>query len=104
MTLSNLKNQSGYLSKHPGEVHLMKYYPVRLMEKDIYFLPRHNRLHNISPSNINYLANIYALKSLGVTDIISVSAVGSLKERLTPGKFVIVDQFIDRTYLRKNFF
>ena len=73
-------------------------------EKQIYFLPRHNRLHNISPSNINYLANIYALKSLGVTDIISVSAVGSLKEDLTPGKFLIVDQFIDRTYLRKKTF
>lgn len=72
--------------------------------KHIYFLPRHNRLHNISPSNINYLANIYALKSLGVTDIISVSAVGSLKEDLVPGKFVIVDQFIDRTYLRKKTF
>ena len=73
-------------------------------EKQIYFLPRHNRLHNISPSNINYLANIYALKSLGVTDIISVSAVGSLKEDLTPGKFLIIDQFIDRTYLRKKTF
>ena len=73
-------------------------------EQQIYFLPRHNRLHNISPSNINYLANIYALKSLGVTDIISVSAVGSLKEDLTPGKFLIIDQFIDRTYLRKKTF
>ena len=73
-------------------------------KKHVYFLPRHNRFHNISPSNINYLANIYALKSLGVTDIISVSAVGSLKEDLVPGKFVIVDQFIDRTYLRKKTF
>ena len=73
--------------------------------KNIFFLPRHNRAHNLSPSNINYQANIYALKSLGITDIISVSAVGSLKENLSPGKFVIVDQFIDRTFARnKTFF
>ena len=72
--------------------------------KNIFFLPRHNRVHNLSPSNINYQANIYALKSLGITDIISVSAVGSLKENLSPGTFVIVDQFIDRTYMRKKTF
>ena len=73
-------------------------------DKIIHFLPRHNRKHNISPSNINYRANIYALKTLGITDIISVSAVGSLRESLPPGKFVLVDQFIDRTYLRKKTF
>ena len=56
------------------------------------------RGHKISPSNINFRANIDALKQLGVTDIVSVSAVGSLKEDLPPGKFVIVDQFIDRTF------
>ena len=73
--------------------------------KDIYFLPRHGRGHTISPSKINFRANIDALKQLGVTDIISVSAVGSLKEDLFPGKFVIVDQFIDRTFARnKTFF
>ena len=73
--------------------------------KDVYFLPRHGRGHSISPTNINFRANIDALKQLGVTDIVSVSAVGSLKEKLPPGKFVIVDQFIDRTFARKkNFF
>jgi len=74
-------------------------------EKEVFFLPRHARGHKISPSNINFRANIDALKQLGVTDIISVSAVGSLKEDLPPGKFVIVDQFIDRTFARnKTFF
>ena len=73
--------------------------------KEIYFLPRHGRGHVIPPSKINYRANIDALKQLGVTDIVSVSAVGSLKEDLSPGKFVIVDQFIDRTFARnKTFF
>jgi 5'-methylthioadenosine phosphorylase len=66
-------------------------------DKEVFFLPRHGRGHFISPSNINFRANIDALKQLGVTDIVSVSAVGSLKEDLPPGKFVIVDQFIDRT-------
>ena len=73
--------------------------------KEIYFLPRHGRGHFISPSEINFRANIDALKQLGVTDIVSISAVGSLKENLPPGKFVIVDQFIDRTFARnKTFF
>ena len=73
--------------------------------KEVYFLPRHGRGHFISPSNINFRANIDALKQLGVTDIVSVSAVGSLKENLPPGKFVIIDQFIDRTFARnKTFF
>ena len=73
--------------------------------KDVFFLPRHGRGHYINPSNINFRANIDALKQLGVTDIVSVSAVGSLKEMLSPGKFVIIDQFIDRTFSRnKTFF
>ena len=73
--------------------------------KEVYFLPRHGRGHYISPSKINFRANIDALKQLGVTDIVSVSAVGSLREDLSPGKFVIVDQFIDRTFARnKTFF
>ena len=68
-------------------------------------MPRHSRGHKINPSNINFRANIDALKQLGVTDILSVSAVGSLKEELEPGKFVLVDQFIDRTFARvKTFF
>ena len=72
--------------------------------KEVYFLPRHGRGHQISPSKINFRANIDALKQLGVTDIVSVSAVGSLKEDLSPGKFVIVDQFIDRTFARAKTF
>ena len=72
--------------------------------KEVFFLPRHGRGHSISPTNINFRANIDAFKQLGVTDIVSVSAVGSLKENLEPGKFVIVDQFIDRTFARKKTF
>ena len=67
--------------------------------KEVYFLPRHGRGHFISPSNINFRANIDALKQLGVTDIVSVSAVGSLKEDLPPGKFVIVDMYWIRVFL-----
>ena len=78
---------------------------AQLGKEEICFIPRHARGHKINPSNINFRANIDALKQLGVTDIISVSAVGSLKEDLEPGKFVIVDQFIDRTFARsKTFF
>ena len=78
---------------------------AKLGKEEICFIPRHSRGHKINPTNINFRANIDAMKQLGVTDIISVSAVGSLKEDLNPGKFVIVDQFIDRTFLRiKTFF
>ncbi len=73
--------------------------------QQLVFLPRHGRGHKIPPSDINYRANIDALKRAGVSDIISVSAVGSLREDLAPGTFVIVDQFIDRTFSRtKSFF
>ena len=69
------------------------------------FLPRHGRGHKLSPTGINYRANIDALKRQGVTDIISLSACGSLREGLEPGTFVVVDQFIDRTFAReKSFF
>ena len=78
---------------------------ARIEKEEIYFIPRHSRGHKINPTNINFRANIDAMKQLGVTDIISVSAVGSLKENLEPGKFVIIDQFIDRTFSRiKTFF
>jgi len=70
----------------------------------IYFLSRHGKGHKFSPSGINYLANIESLKQCGVTDIYSLSAVGSLKESLDPGTFVIIDQFIDRTLFRKKSF
>ena len=68
------------------------------------FLPRHGRGHVIPPSEVNYRANIDALKRSGVSEILSVSAVGSLREDLKPGMFVIVDQFIDRTIARKKSF
>ena len=69
------------------------------------FLPRHGRGHVHSPSTVNYRANIDALKRLGCTDIVAVSAVGSLREDYVPGDFVIVDQYIDRTFAReKSFF
>lgn len=68
------------------------------------FLPRHGRGHRIPPDEINYRANIDAMKRLGVTEILAIGAVGSLKEELPPGTFVIVDQFIDRTINRKKSF
>jgi 5'-methylthioadenosine phosphorylase len=77
----------------------------KLDGNQVVFLPRHGRGHKFSPSEINFRANIDALKRVGVTDIISLSAVGSLKEELPPGTFVLVDQFIDRTFARpKSFF
>ena len=77
----------------------------RLGDVQCVFLPRHGRGHPTSPTHLNYRANIDALKRAGVTDILSLSAVGSLKEGLPPGHFVIVDQFIDRSFAReKSFF
>ena len=77
---------------------------AKLDKEEICFIPRHGRGHKINPTNINYRANIDAMKQLGVTDIISISAVGSLKENLSPGTFVIADQFIDKTFARASTF
>ena len=76
----------------------------RIGGTDAVFLPRHGRGHRLSPSGINYRANIDALKRVGVTDIVSVSACGSFREELAPGTFVLVDQFIDRTHGRASSF
>jgi len=77
----------------------------KLEGAELVFLPRHGRGHRHSPSEVNYRANIDALKRVGCHDVISVSACGSFKEHLPPGSFVIVDQFIDRTFMRqKSFF
>ena len=77
----------------------------RLGDVQVRFLPRHGRGHPTPPSRLNYRANIDAMKRAGCTEIISLSAVGSLREDLPPGHFVIVDQFIDRTFARvKSFF
>jgi len=76
-----------------------------LQGQKVIFLPRHGRGHRISPTGLNFRANIEALKKAGCTEIISLSAVGSLKSELEPGTFVIIDQFIDRTFAReKSFF
>ncbi len=76
----------------------------RIGQTEAVFLPRHGRGHKLSPSGINYRANIDALKRAGVTDIVSVSACGSFKEELYPGLFVLVDQFVDRTFGRQSSF
>ena len=81
----------GRLGSGPGAVELA-------------FLPRHGRGHRVPPSEVNYRANIAALKSLGVTDLLSLSAVGGLRADLPPGHFVIVDQYVDRTTGRANSF
>jgi 5'-methylthioadenosine phosphorylase len=70
----------------------------------VVFLPRHDQGHRLSPSDINYRANIDILKRAGVTDLVSLSACGSFKEDLPPGSFVLIDQFVDRTYKRENSF
>src|ERR1700758_1241525 len=70
----------------------------------VVFLTRHDKGHRLSPSDINYRANIDVLKRAGVTDLISLSACGSFKEELPPGTFVLVDQFVDRTYRRESSF
>ncbi len=77
---------------------------ARYHEQEIVFLPRHGREHGLPPHKINYRANIYAMKLAGVDRIISISAVGSLRELIHPGDFVLVDQFVDRTHDRGNTF
>jgi 5'-methylthioadenosine phosphorylase len=80
---------------------------LRIGEVDgltVVFLSRHDKGHRLSPSDINYRANIDALKRVGVTDLVSLSACGSFKEELPPGTFVLVDQFVDRTHLRQTSF
>lgn len=77
----------------------------RIGEVEVVFLARHGRGHRLSPSDVNYRANIDAMKRAGATDLISISACGSLREALAPGTFVLVDQFVDRTFAReKSFF
>jgi 5'-methylthioadenosine phosphorylase len=76
----------------------------RLHGIDVVFLPRHGRGHRIPPSSIDYRANVDALKRCGVTDLVSISACGSLREELSPGTFVLVDQFVDRTVARQSSF
>ena len=94
--LVNIKTPYGVPS---SRLHVSNYKTLKLV-----FLPRHGLEHTIPPHKINYRANIYALKKYGVTDIISVSAVGSLKNKHKPGEFILPDQFIDRTFNRVTTF
>ncbi len=77
---------------------------ARIGDHEVVFLPRHGRGHRLPPHKINYRANIYAMKLAGVNRIISISAVGSLREDIPPGDFVLVDQFVDRTHSRESTF
>jgi len=77
---------------------------ARINDQEVVFLPRHGHGHRIPPHKINYRANIYAMKLAGVNSIISISAVGSLRESIAPGDFVLVDQFVDRTSGREATF
>src|SRR5246127_4029991 len=102
--LRGLENARGEAIKSPwGEPSA----PVRhgmIAGLPIVFLPRHDKGHRLSPSDINYRANIDVFKGAGVTDLISLSACGSFKEELPPGTFVLVDQFVDRTHKRESSF
>ncbi len=77
---------------------------AKFHDQEVVFLPRHGRGHSIPPHKINYRANIYAMKLAGVNRIISISAVGSLRKKIAPGDFVLVDQFVDRTHSRESSF
>ena len=100
--LTNVRRQAVDTPFGAPSAHLMI---GTLGRQRILFLPRHGEGHRIPPSEINFRANMYALKAMGCTQLISISAVGSLREHLAPGRLVLVDQFIDRTYARaKSFF
>jgi 5'-methylthioadenosine phosphorylase len=81
-----------------------KIYELNYETTKFFFLPRHGSSHTISPSRVNYRANIDALKQLNVTDVLSISAVGSLNQNINPGVFVIIDQYIDQTKIRHSSF
>ncbi|MBF96985.1 MAG: S-methyl-5'-thioadenosine phosphorylase [Alphaproteobacteria bacterium MarineAlpha9_Bin4] len=102
--LKGLTNQKWVSTITPFGKPSDKILKAKYKSLDVMFLPRHGSNHNISPNKINYRANIYSLKKLGVTDIISVSAVGSLKKNHKPGDFILVDQYIDRTLNRERTF
>jgi len=102
--IEDLKNKKWIKINTPWGSPSDKILTGKVGDKKVLFLPRHGRSHLYNPSEINYRANIYALKKLGTTDIISLSACGSLKEKLSPGTFILVDQFIDKTFTRKKTF
>lgn len=103
--LNALKNQQWVVVETPWGKPSDELLTGTILGVECVFLPRHGRGHVMGPSQLNYRANIDALKRLGVTDIVSISAIGSLIEEMAPGDFVVVDQFIDRTFAReKSFF
>ena len=103
--IDGLREFRGGRSRRPGARRPTRCCSAGLGDVRCVFLPRHGRGHPLSPTHLNYRANIDALKRSGVTDVLSLSAVGSLKAELPPGTFVIVDQFIDRSFAReKSFF
>lgn len=102
--IEDLKNKKWINVNTPWGYPSDKILKGTINDNKVLFLPRHGRKHIYNPSEINYRANIYALKKLGATDIISLSACGSLKESLSQGTFVLVDQFIDKTVTRKKTF
>src|SRR3954451_17417242 len=102
--LSELENVHEEAIQSPGGELSATASPGPIAGLPIVFLPRHDRGHRLSPSDINYRANIDVLKRAGVTDLGSLSACGSFKQELPPGSFVLVDQFIDRTYKRESSF
>ena len=104
-SIDGLENQKRHRVESPWGIPSDEILTGTLKGIEIAFLPRHGRGHTLSPSSIPYRANIDAMKRLGVTDLISISACGSFRENMKPGHFVIVDQFIDRTFARtKTFF
>ena len=103
-SLNGLKNTKLVNTKTPFGITSSKLHVSNYKGLKVVFLPRHGLKHTIPPHKINYRANIYALKKFGVTDIISVSAVGSLKSIHKPGDFILPDQFVDRTFNRVTTF
>ena len=102
--LPYLKEQSWVEVETPWGKPSDKILQANYKDQKILFLPRHGRNHTLGPSAVNYRANIYALKSLGTTEILSFSACGSFKEEYKPGSFILIDQYIDNTRIRDRSF
>jgi 5'-methylthioadenosine phosphorylase len=102
--LTCFQNINSYEISTPWGMPSDKIYELNYETTKFFFLPRHGSSHTISPSRVNYRANIDALKQLNVTDVLSISAVGSLNQNINPGVFVIIDQYIDQTKIRHSSF
>jgi len=102
--LTCFQNLNSHEISTPWGMPSNKIYELNYETTKFFFLPRHGSSHTISPSRVNYRANIDALKQLNVTDVLSISAVGSLNQNINPGTFVIIDQYIDQTKMRYSSF